>query len=223
MRFALIDNNRVEAQPKQKGLCPNCSQPVIAKCGKQKIWHWAHRSITSCDSWWEPETEWHRNWKNNYPAEWQEVILVDEQTNEKHIADICSVHKLVIEFQHSAINPEERKSREKFYKNMIWVVDGTRLQRDYPRFRKGTENNFRKTREKGYYFVDSPNEVFPKNWLNSEVPVIFDFHAISTTEQDKIKNILWCLLPQKDVPRTIVLGLEKRDFVKKTKDGSHRY
>ena len=61
--------------------------------------------------------------------------------------------------------------------------------------------------------MDFPNEVFPKSWLNSEVPVIFDFCGISTTEQDKIKNILWCLLPQKDVPRTIVFGLGKRDFV----------
>jgi competence CoiA-like predicted nuclease len=41
MKFALIDNNRVEPQPKQQGICPNCSQPVIAKCCKQKIWHWA--------------------------------------------------------------------------------------------------------------------------------------------------------------------------------------
>ncbi len=219
MKFALIDNNRVEPQPKQQGICPNCSQPVIAKCGKQKIWHWAHRNITSCDSWWEPETEWHRSWKNNYPIEWQEISLFDEQTGEKHISDVRTTHNLTIEFQHSAIKPEERFSRENFYKNMIWVVDGTRLQRDYTRFRKGTENNFKRTSKKGYYFVDYPNEVFPKSWLNSEVLVIFDFSGISTTEQDKIKNILWCLLPQRDVPQTIVYGLGKSDFILMTKNG----
>lgn len=218
MKFALINNNRVEAQPKQQGLCPNCSQPVIAKCGKQKIWHWAHRNIASCDSWWEPETEWHRSWKNKYPLEWQEIPLFDEQTGEKHISDVRTTHNLTIEFQHSAIKPEERVSREKFYKNMIWVVDGTRLQSDYTRFRKGTENNFKRTREKGYYSVDFPNEVFPKSWLNSEVLVFFDFSSRSTTEQDKIKDILWCLLPQKDVP-CIVFGLEKSDFIRMTKNG----
>lgn len=217
MKFALIDSNRVEAQPKSQGVCPYCSQPVIAKCGKEKNWHWAHRSITSCDSWWEPETEWHRNWKNYFPVEWQEISLYDEQTGEKHISDVRTVQNLTIEFQHSPLNPEERISREKFYKNMIWVVDGTRLQRDYQRFRKGVDNRFRMTRKKGYYFVDFPNEVFPKSWLNSEVPVIFDFCGLSTTEQDKIKNILWCLLPQKDTPQTIVFGLEKRDFVQLTK------
>jgi len=34
MRFALINDNRVEAQPQLKGLCPCCSNPVIAKCGR---------------------------------------------------------------------------------------------------------------------------------------------------------------------------------------------
>lgn len=128
MHFALINNNRVEAQPQLQGLCLCCSQPVIAKCGTHKIWHWAHRSKINCDNWWEPETEWHRNWKNNYPDDWQEISLRDEKTGEKHIADVRTVHNLVIEFQHSHMDPQERTSREKFYKNMVWVVDGTRLK-----------------------------------------------------------------------------------------------
>lgn len=86
MRFALVNNNRTEAQPKLSGLCYCCSKPVMAKCGKQKIWHWAHKSKTDCDNWWEPETEWHRTWKNNYPADWQELFSFDKNTGEKHIA-----------------------------------------------------------------------------------------------------------------------------------------
>lgn len=215
MRFALIDNKRVEAQPKQQGLCPNCSQPVIAKCGDKKVWHWAHRTIKTCDNWWEPETEWHRNWKNNYPTEWQEIMLFDEQTEEKHFADIRTIHNLVIEFQHSHIDPNERISREKFYKNMVWVVDGTRLQRDYPRFQKRV-GNFRLTNQQGVYSVDFPDEVFPKSWFNSSVPVIFDFCGLSTTEQNQIKNTLWCLLPQKDRRQAVVVGLRKNDFIQIT-------
>ena len=115
MRFALIDNNRVEAQPKQQGVCPNCSQSVIAKCGKQKIWHWAHRSITSCDSWWEPETEWHRAWKNEFPADWQEAVQF-ARTGEKHVADVKTQSGMVIEFQHSFLKAEERAARESFYR-----------------------------------------------------------------------------------------------------------
>lgn len=42
MRFALINGNRVEAQPQLKGLRSCCSNPVIAKCGSRKIWHLRH-------------------------------------------------------------------------------------------------------------------------------------------------------------------------------------
>ena len=41
---------------------------------------------------------------------------------------------MVIEFQHSHIDPLERVSRENFYNNMVWVVDGTRLKRGHQRF-----------------------------------------------------------------------------------------
>jgi competence CoiA-like predicted nuclease len=180
MRFALINDNRVEAQPQLKGLCACCSKPVIAKCGTQKIWHLSHKSKTECDNWWEPETEWHRAWKSNYPVEWQEITLVDESTGEKHNADVRTSHNLVIEFQHSHIDPQERISREKFYKNVVWIVDGTRLKRDYPRFLKGRKNDFENTI---FYNTDNPN-IFrfdlidwclPSAWLESSVPVIFDF------------------------------------------------
>ena len=45
MRFALIDKRRVEACPGLTGLCPNCGQKVIAKCGSQRIHHWAHYNV----------------------------------------------------------------------------------------------------------------------------------------------------------------------------------
>ncbi len=65
MKFVLIDNMCVEAQPNQQGLCPICSQPVIAKCGDKKVWHWAHCGNTSCYNWWKTETEWQWNRKSN--------------------------------------------------------------------------------------------------------------------------------------------------------------
>jgi len=215
MKYAIVNDIKTEAIKGIKGTCPNCGSELIAKCGELKINHWAHKGTRNCDSWWEPETEWHRTWKNNYPAEWQEITLFDEQAGEKHIADIRTIHNLVIEFQHSHIDPKERFSREKFYKNMVWVVDGTRLQRDFPRFQKEF-GNFIITKQQGVFFVNFPDEVFPKSWLNSSVPVIFDFCGISTTEQDEIKNTLWCLLPQKDVKQSIVIGLRKNNFIQIT-------
>lgn len=50
----------------------------------------------------------------------------DPASHEKHVADVKTVHGKVIEFQHSPMKPEELKSREAFYADMVWVVDGTR-------------------------------------------------------------------------------------------------
>jgi len=202
MHFALINNNRVQAQPGLQGLCSCCSAPVIAKCGTQKIWHWAHRNKSDCDNWWEPEKEWHRNWKNNYPADWQEISLLDERTAEKHIADVRTAHNLVIEFQHSHIDLRERISREMFYKNMVWVVDGTRLKRDYPRFLKGKKNCFENpifysTDNSKIFRVDLIDWCLPPAWLESSAPVIFDFLGDgSMDDAEGVRNPLYCLFPQ---------------------------
>lgn len=224
MRFALIDNNRIEAQPQLSGLCSCCSKPVIAKCGTRKIWHWAHKSKTDCDNWWEPETEWHRTWKNNYPADWQEISLLDERTGEKHIADVRTVHSLVVEFQHSHINPQERISRERFYKNMVWIVDGTRLKRDYPRFLKGKKNGFENTI---FYNTDNPkifrvdliDWCFPSDWLGSSVPVIFDFLGDgSIDDSEGLRNTLYCLFPQVG-KYARVAEISRKAFINATTNG----
>lgn len=218
MKYAIINGTKAEATKGIKGTCPSCGSELMAKCGEYKINHWAHKGIRNCDPWWEPETEWHRNWKNNYPAEWQEISLFDEQTGEKHISDVRTIHNLTIEFQHSAIKPEERISREKFYKNMVWVVDGTRLKRDYPRFLEGTKN-FKKTNIQNAFFVNFPDEVFPTGWLGSYVPVIFDFCDNSITgQQDPKRNALWILLPQgtqfsQGVKNCMVVVISRKDFV----------
>lgn len=132
MRFAVVDGLRVEPQPKLQGVCPGCGEKVIAKCGNHVIWHWAHAYRKHCDQWWEAETEWHRRWKMQFPSEWQEVPLVDGATNELHIADVRTPAELVIEFQHSTIDPSEVQARQNFYQKMIWVVDG--CKNDHDRF-----------------------------------------------------------------------------------------
>ena len=133
MKYALSNTGRIEATPKSIGICQCCGSELVAKCGTQKIWHWAHKGKRNCDHWWENETQWHRDWKDNFPKEWQEVVHLSED-GEKHIADVKTSNGLVVEFQHSAISLKEKLSRETFYKDMIWVVDGRRLERDFQRF-----------------------------------------------------------------------------------------
>ncbi len=212
MRFALIDNKRVEAKFGLKGICPGCSQPVIAKCGSQRIHHWSHSHNKMYESRWEPETEWHRSWKNNFPDDWQEILLPDERTGEKHIADIRTSHGLVIEFQHSHIKSQERGSREKFHKNMIWVVDGTRLKLDYRRFLKGKE--YFRLVKKGIYSVEFPEECFPASWLGSSVPVIFDFlDNVTISDPSTMRNCLYCLFPVLIDENAIIAEIPRIAFI----------
>jgi competence protein CoiA len=219
MKFAIVDNRRTEATKGARGFCPNCNSELIAKCGEIKIDHWAHKGNRNCDPWWEPETEWHRSWKNNYSQDWQEISLLDKITNEKHIADIWTNHGLVIEFQHSYINPQERISREKFYKNMVWVVDGTRRKNDYSRFVKG-KNDLRKTNNPKISWVHFPDECFHSAWIESSVLVIFDFMGNATIDDRKdLRNLLYCLVPKKNGQPALLVALSRQDFINSTIDG----
>ncbi|MFZ4126038.1 MAG: competence protein CoiA [Rickettsiales bacterium] len=212
MRFALVDGQKTEPQPKLKGACPSCKSTVLARCGEVRVWHWAHKGILSCDPWWEKETEWHRGWKSHFPIEWQEVAHLDEITKEKHIADVKTDAGLVVEFQHSSIKPEERRAREQFYKNIVWVVNGGRLKRDFSRFLEG-KSDFHKIKD-GLYLVHWRDEVFPKRWIDSSVPVIFDFRgAIVTDENEKAHEYLWCLLPANNTSQSAVIVFTPEQFV----------
>jgi len=213
MRFALIENTLVEAAPGSHGICPGCSKAVIAKCGKQRIHHWAHRNDKMCDNWWEPETEWHRSWKDNFPKEWQEIFLPDEQSGEKHIADLLTDYGLVIEFQHSPIKPDERASRENFYQNMIWVADGMRLQRDFNRFFK-KKKKIRETDLLGIFRVEYPEDYFPVSWLGSAMPVIFDFRSDDIMNRFNAKPIpLYCLFPTRIANYVTVAEIPRKAFI----------
>lgn len=124
MKYALENNQRVEAKESGKiAQCPICLESVRAHCGEKYVWHWKHLARKTCDFWWESETPWHRNWKNNFPEDWQEVVHRDPETGEKHIADIKNKNGVVVEFQNSYISEEEIYQREEFYKKLIWVVN----------------------------------------------------------------------------------------------------
>lgn len=129
MRFALLQDVRVEATPGALGTCPGCGSEMLARCGEKNVWHWAHRGRRHCDPWWENETDWHRDWKNHFPAEWQEVPARDD-AGELHIADVKTPYGLVVEFQHSAIKPDEVRKRTVFYDKVIWIIDATRRSSD---------------------------------------------------------------------------------------------
>ena len=120
MKYAFVNGIKQEASKGINGQCLCCGAEVIAKCGNIRIAHWAHKNNEKCPySMKEPKTPWHGDWQNHFSKEWQEVKCIDEETGEVHIADIKTPNGLVVEFQHSAIQAEERLARERFHKNMV--------------------------------------------------------------------------------------------------------
>ena len=128
MQYALV--NGLKSGPKKglKGICADCGAEMLAKCGDMKLHHWAHRVNSNCDSWWETETEWHRNWKNCFPEHYREVSFLDTKTNEYHRADIHTPADITIEFQNSALALSELQARNNFYGRIIWVVNGVKFK-----------------------------------------------------------------------------------------------
>lgn len=123
MQYALVNGERHEAFVGGRGVCPMCGAPMVSKCGPRILHHWAHARRKNCDPWWESETEWHREWKNLFPEECRERSYTAPD-GEVHRADVVTTTNIVIEFQHSAMTDAERMSREGFYKNLVWVIDG---------------------------------------------------------------------------------------------------
>lgn len=218
MRFALVSNQRQEATPKTKGICPACDKLVIAKCGERKQWHWAHKIVLGCkNDRWENEGQWHRNWKNQFPKEWQERPR--NFNNEKHIADIETPQGLVIEIQHSNIELEEKESREKAYNKMIWLVDGTSSIGAFALFKK----NINIENKNLVYEIEKEQRIYvihPRESFNSSKPIVFDF--LGEREEKNatdIEKYLYFVLPTNKKSKIqndfleFIFRMPRKDFV----------
>jgi hypothetical protein len=189
MRFALVDEQRAKPINKGRGNCPVCKGNMMAKCGDKMIHHWAHISKRYCDHWWENETLWHREWKNQFPEDWQEVIHFDEATGEKHIADVKTSLGWVFEIQHSFLKEEERAKRDSFYKKLIWIVDGKRRKTDLKQFNDALNFSNLVTRKPYIWKVRTEDTRLLKEWSSTSSPVFFDFGEL---------EVLWWLMPLRD-------------------------
>jgi hypothetical protein len=217
MKFALANGQRREAQPNLSGECPVCGRPMVARCGEVRVRHWAHKGRRLCDPWWENETEWHRAWKDQFPVDSQEIVCYAED-GERHIADVKTHGGWVIEFQHSNIRPDERRSREAFYQSLIWVVDGRRRERDVRHFSSAWANG-----ESRYPLllkrrISSPKGALLRDWAGSRAHILFDFGD---------EQALWWLFPESDDKRAYVQHISRAQFVRihreKWADGSSEF
>lgn len=221
MRYAVVNGARREAESKLRGTCPNCDREVVAKCGQKRIWHWSHFGKLECDHWWEPETEWHRAWKALFPQGWQEVVHIAAD-GERHIADVKSDRGLVVEFQHSPLDPEERLSRENFYGTMVWVVDGIRYKRDLSAFREALAE--------GSIVKDNPLYIDPlggaaalvRRWAPLQRPVFLDFGDEDFRVRDLLppETVLWQFLLKPRTREVVIAAVTRESFVQFCLNGS---
>ena len=208
MKYAIFNNEKIEATKGAKGVCPSCSSELIAKCGDLKVNHWSHKGNRNCDPWWENETEWHRSWKGYFPKEWQEVVHFDE-SGEKHVADVKTQSGWVLEFQHSFMNPEERQSRDSFYHQLVWVVDGTRRKTDKKQFQKMLKESVRLKTDIPIIRTHFPHECrLLKEWHNTSL-VFFDFGEAENAE----KSILWFLFPKTASSSAYLSPFSRTNFI----------
>jgi hypothetical protein len=214
MKFALFNEERIEAKKGAKGECPCCGSELIAKCGEVYIHHWAHKK--KCDDhWWENETEWHRNWKNQFPNEWQEIVHFDD-SGEKHIADVKTSEGWAIEFQHSYLKPEERRSRNNFYNKLIWVVDGMRRKTDVKQFQKILNKADFVFHEPVLLDVNYPEDCkLLKEWGNSSSLIFVDFDDSLIGYRDGYGSTedLWLIYPQTSDSKVFISQFARSSFI----------
>jgi len=210
MKFALVNEQRQEARPDLSGECPICHHPVVAKCGDVRVWHWAHQGSRSCDHWWEKETEWHRAWKGVFPVNWQEVVH-ESETGEKHIADVKTDRGWVIEFQHSYLNPEERRSRDSFYPKLIWVVDGTRRKRDRSQLINAWNEGMPVGANSPVRRVFSDDCALLREWVGSNAPTFFDLGEL---------DVLWWLFAKSTSGSVYVGPFPRAVFIESHRGGA---
>ncbi len=202
MRFAFFKDERIEATKGAKGVCPCCGSELIAKCGEVYAHYWSHKK-KCVDHWWENEKEWHRNWKNQFPKEWQEVIHRDE-SGEKHIADVKTSEGWAIEFQHSYLKPEERRSRNNFYNKLIWVVDGTRRPTDAKQLQKIFDEGEFRQYGPSLLHIHFPEDCrLLKEWGNSNSLVFLDFND----------ERLWLIYPRISGNRIFLNSFQRNSFI----------
>ena len=210
MKFALVNGQRQEAQPNVSGECPWCRGPTVAKCGEVRIRHWAHKGRLLCDPWWENETEWHRNWKNQFPADWQEIVHTAGD-GERHIADVKTDRGWVFEFQHSFLQPDERRSRDAFYKRLIWVVDGTRRKKDRAQVIRAWEKGVQVGRNPLVRRASSNNCGLLREWVASDAPIFLDLGDMQA---------LWWLFAKSTDGSAYIMPYPRATFIESHRGGA---
>ena len=155
MQFAINkENQRIninDAVIGEDSYCPCCKSLLVQKKGSFMIWHFAHKSLDNCISYYDNKGEWHRKMQELFPENNREIF--ESFSSYRHIYDVLTESGIIIEFQHSPISLEDFKKRTKDYvfrslmnktPRPIWVFDYT--ERLFSLHTKRYENSPRRRR-----------------------------------------------------------------------------
>lgn len=111
----------------------------------------------------------------------------------------------VIEFQHSYIKAEERRSRESFYPKLVWVVDGLRRKRDKAGFLRAWEETVTPIGANSPVRQVWVHEgALLRDWAGSRAHVLFDLGD---------EQVLWWLSPNADDTWAYVAPISRAEFI----------
>jgi competence protein CoiA len=124
---------------------------------------------------------------------------------------------IVLEFQHSFLQREERESREKFYRNMVWVVDGLRRVRDRSSFFELLARAPIVKAKPLTYSLRSNEGALLRDWVDSHSPVFFDFgdNSEAGVSLSLPAPVLWRLEPRSPKGEAHLSPVLKTAFVNK--------
>lgn len=210
MLIALDKNgNRIQAFKGGLGKCQICGNDVRAYCGEINIHHWRHIDLSKCDFWKENETEWHREWKEHFPVEWQEVVI--NKYGQTHRADIRTNTGLVVEFQNSSISSGEIKQRERFYGNMIWLINAKEFKDNFQLWSLvKAQLKYLETNYSGYYY--SLEDESDSHDVRSQKETISDIKDDISSNKYKIDRVKNSIQAIKDLKRS--LNATTKDFIR---------
>ena len=186
MIWALVENEKIEASPKTKGICLICGGKMHSKCGEVNVWHWAHDNNENCDLWYEPESIWHKHWKMTFGKENSEIGI--EKQGTRHIADIRTNGNVVIELQNSPLLKPIIRERENFYgERMLWLLNGEKFKTNLVIKEFFEDKIYLERKMKIRWLRDEPDKVKEpdeeyfkwknprKSWVDVQRPLFIDF------------------------------------------------
>lgn len=200
MIFGLNDDlKRIRASKDLSARCEICDEVLIPACGDIYNHHWRHVKSTDCDTWKENETDWHRNWKKQFPDDWLEIVI--KYNLEIHRADVKTIAGLVLELQNSSISNRDIQKRELFYGKMIWLINAQGFEQNFS-IRSIVNHNLRRLDEKIHSQLNQYNEI--EEELDS-------YYQFRDEQIEKLKELKFELEAQERKEKAFIEGLESID------------